>query len=352
MQHSILIDLGKLKDLYSGLGQVSLHFGKAISRLKEDNIEWHFLIPKGFEKEFGTDIQYEYLSEKRRYFPALCPDYDLWHAIHQDSDYMPSDKTTPYILTIHDLNFLEEKSQAKAKARLDRLQKKVDRANAITFISKFTEAVARKHLHLPDIPTQVIYNGVSVSEQAGKKPEFVSEKPFLCTIGVIKAKKNFHVLIDFMKELPEHDLIIAGNKSDAYAEKMEVAIAEAGLQDRILMPGKITDEEKAYLLQNCTAFVFPSKYEGFGLPAIEAMKYGKPVFLSTCSSLPEIGGNAAFYWESFEPEYMKRQFQEKMAAFEKDKASQTQFIQEHAAKYSWTRNARSYLDLYKKLLQR
>ena len=77
-----------------------------------------------------------------------------------------------------------------------------------------------------------------------------------------------------------------------------------GLEERIILPGEISDMDKYWLYKNCEAFVFPSMYEGFGLPVIEAMNFGKPVFLSTFSSLPEVGGKYALYWENFDSQLM------------------------------------------------
>ncbi len=148
---SILIDLGKLTDLYSGLGQVSLHFGKALLKENKDRFRLTFLVPKGTEKYFDGDVRFEYLSLQKRYLPALNKKFDLWHALHQDSAYMPGAKNASYLLTIHDLNFLEEKPDAKAQSRLKKLQQKANRANAIATISDFTEQIVKENLKLHNL---------------------------------------------------------------------------------------------------------------------------------------------------------------------------------------------------------
>ncbi len=78
------------------------------------------------------------------------------------------------------------------------------------------------------------------------------------------------------------------------------------MQNRVFLTGKVDDIAKQFYLSKCHAFVFPSIREGFGLPPIEAMHFGKPIFLSNKTSLPEIGGEHCYYWDNFDPEYMKK----------------------------------------------
>lgn len=357
----ILIDLGKLKNIYTGLGQISFQYASKLATLKHSKFHFTYLVPENFSEKFGDSVAYQSLSVFKRYFPVVNSKYDLWHAIHQDSAFMPP-KGVPYLLTIHDLNFLEEKSSVKARMRLKRLQKKVNRAAEITFISKFTEGVARQHLDI-HVPTSVIYNGVNLAVLNDKiEPAFLKsilnlsinslkkKEPLYFTIGVIKEKKNFHVLVQFMKNLSHGVLVIAGDNSDAYARSIQNEIEASGLQNRILMPGIVSDMDRAGLYENCDAFLFPSRVEGFGLPVIEAMSYGKPVFLSTCSSLPEVGGPDAFYWENFDPVYMATIFNEKMkTAMTAEKINSRK---NRAAFFNWQTAVKDYLDLYEQIIYR
>jgi len=346
-----LIDLGKLKMFYSGLGQFSYYFGKHISKKQFKSFFWNFLIPNEFADAFGIDWNYEITSMKRRYFSRLCKQYDLWHATHQDSFYFPSDNNTPYILTIHDLNFLEEKSDFKARKRLKYLQKKVDRASYITFVSNFTANVTNDNLDLGNTPQKVIHNGVEIDTQkVVNKPSFLSEGKFLFTIGMILAKKNFHILVDFMEQLPDYKLIIAGDKKSAYANQLLKKIRQKKLSDKIILPGEIIQDDKIYLFRHCEAFLFPSRIEGFGIPIIEAMRFGKPVFCSRLSSLPEIGGDCAFYWDSFEAKNMKDTFNKYMKIYQGRKAELSLKNQVYSHKYDWDKCISEYLEVYNKVV--
>ena len=347
---SVLIDLDRLKDLNTGLGQVAAFFGAEISKREYERFKFTLLVPKKFKGYFGNHVDYEVVSLKRRYFPFLCKKYDLWYTIHQDSAHFPSDKTTPYLLTINDLNFLGEKSIAKAKIRLEKLQKKVNRATAITVISRFTEGEVRKHLHVGETPIHVIYCGVKVKRfKDVSRPDFAPEGELLFSVGVVQMKKNYQVLLGFMEHLPTYyKLIIAGNKSAAYAVELQHQINDMGLQERIFLPGIISEEHKFWMYNHCKAVLFPSRFEGMGLPPIEAMRFGKPVFASTFSSIPEVCDKHAYYWKTFEPVEMARFFLENMEAFDKDK-SLPEVLKQYSLKFSWETNLNEYLHLFRKI---
>ena len=148
----VLIDLGKLSNLNCGLGQVALNFGKALAK-KDVGIEWHFLVPSKYIGYFGNDnvICHSNTSIRKH----LATNYfDLWHAIHQDPTILPKDNT-PIILTIHDLNFLGEKSSIKSRKRLERLQKITNHCQRIFFISEFSKSVAIEKLKIELETTKV-----------------------------------------------------------------------------------------------------------------------------------------------------------------------------------------------------
>ena len=108
----------------------------------------------------------------------------------------------------------------------------------------------------------------------------------------------------------------------------------------------MNEAEKSYLIENCNAFVFPSLLEGFGIPPIESMAKGKPTFVSCKTSLPEICGNHAHYFTSFDPHKMADVIEVGLKNFNESKASK---MIAWANQYSWDRAAKSYLDIYKKL---
>jgi len=342
----VLIDVERLRQPNSGLGQVALHLVNQY--LEDPPTDWEpvFLIPEDRLDRFDVPFAYEVPNWRRRYARVLAPEYNLWHMLHQDASYLPGPRT-PYILTINDLNFLFEKSPAKAQKRLAKVQRLVDGASAITVISKFTESVVREHLRLGDTPVHVVYIGLgSDPDDPGEKPDFAPAEPFLFNVGVVRRKKNQHVLIDFLARIDDIKLIVAGNTDDDYADEIRERVAALGLGDRVIMPGEITEAHKTWLFRHCEAFVFPSLYEGFGLPVAEAMSHGTPTFASTRSSLPEVGGDDVFYWDDFDPDAMAAVYRDGKAAFHADPERAAR-LAERAATFSWENTARRYAELYR-----
>ena len=354
ISRKILVDLGKLRNRYTGLGEVAFHFGTHLAgkatALRQQNIELYYLVPRQYAGYWGSDVKYVTLNFFRRHFPGLNLKYDLWHSIHQDSSYMPGNKNCKYLLTIHDLNFLYRRNKKKAEIKLQRIQKKINKAVAITAISNFTREEICRKLNTGSKTPVVIYNGcVDYSKTGAKKPGNIGDnEQFFLHISSITPKKNTKSLVEMMKRWPEKKLIIAGSWDNAYANEIIREIKKENITNIICL-SKINHAEKAWLYMHCEALFFPSLLEGFGLPVIEAMYCGKPVFTSTCTSLPEIGSDKAFYWDSFEPGYMKKIAEEKLALINHDPGFATS-LKQYAAQFSWANNVNRYIELYTDIL--
>lgn len=348
----ILIDLDRLKNPYTGLGQFALKFGKYISQQPMEDLEFTFLVPSDYVNFFGKNVYYEVTNWKRRYFPQFLPTFDLWHAIHQDSNYYPNFSKTKYLLTIHDLNFLQEKSHFKAQKRLKHLQKKVDKSCVLTTISYFSKSQIERNLKI-SVPIEVIYNGIEIEKfknsSASKQWSFKNKK-YLLGIGVIQPKKNWHVLVEMMNYLPQdYCLILAGDSQTSYAQLIHQLIDKHELHHKIQLIGKISEDEKYELLKNCYGFVFPSKYEGMGMPPIEAMSFGKPVFIFPNSSLPEFCKEYAFYWDSENPQYMAEFLLKNIHFFYHHNELQQEMVH-YANQFQWKATVQHYVNLYQKIL--
>ncbi len=347
---TVLLDLERLKHLHSGLGQFSLRLAEATVREEPREYQLVFHVPSGFAGRFGSGARYEVVSSRRRFAPLLCPRYDLWHATHQESRYGPADARSRYLLTIHDLHFLFEKAPDKARRRLRRLQEKVDRASALVFVSEFTRELASRHLRLPPIPLEVIHNGTDLpAPTVAGRPQWAPARRFVLFIGLVRERKNVHLLVEWIGRVPDTALVIAGNLDDPYAEQVRRKVRERGVARQVVLAGEVSDQEKAWLLQNCDALLLPSGLEGFGLPLVEAMAYGKPVFCSSLGSLPEVGGAEAFYWTDLEPDRMLEVFERGMAEVARD-PGKGERLRIQARRFSWPEAAARYRALYLRLL--
>ena len=342
----IFLDTEKLKSPNSGLGQFCAHLGKAIEKTSKEEIGFYV------DPEHLTffETKNTLLWKRSHQYLGVPVKADLWHSMHQEAKYFPKNKATKTLLTIHDLNFLDKYTGAKRKRKLKSLQKLVNKSSGIAYISEFTKKIAEQHLKLPDVVQNVIYNGVSISGTKPIKPYFADhDEHFIFSIGIIGEKKNFHVLVEAMKELPSLKLFLCGNSSSKYADKIKTLIAKHKLEERVFLPGEISEAEKNWMFENCKVFVFPSLSEGFGLPAVEAMHFGKPIVLSKLTSLPEIGGEEAVYLDSFLPEEIasKVEFAIQNSTLEHQKA-----LKNRASLFSWEKAAEQYLEIYNTILSK
>lgn len=349
---NILFDCERMKYPHTGLYHFCLQLGNAL--IKNGNPELEkvsFYIPASAGNVFGEDADYITQNSFHKFvFPAVGK-FNIWHGTYQGSNYVPSGASVKQVLTIHDLNFLYEHEERaeKIKRSLRKIQKQVDRADKICTISAYVKHDVQQHLDVKDKEIDVIYNGCNIQHIANlQSPIWLPDKPFIFSIGTIANKKNFHVLPALLKN-SDLVLIIAGIvQQQDYQNKIMEEAARHGVADRVIFTGSVSDNDKEWYLKNCTAFVFPSIAEGFGLPVIEAMAFGKPVFLSTATSLPEIGGDMAYYFTSFDAADMEQVFQKGMDHYKKNNPANA--IIQRAAGFTWDEAAKKYLSIYKSLL--
>jgi len=347
----VLIDIYKIKSLYSGLGQYSINYANELMRQPSEEFNFFFLIPEKLQLEkieFGNlkNFNSTKLDLQKRYFPGFNKPYDIWHSIQQFPSCFPN-KKSQFILTIHDLNFLIEKNEVKKLKYLKKLQENVDRADYITTISDFTKKTIESHINLRGKTIRTIYNGIMINPQgASSKPGFVDDKKFFFSIGIFNKKKNFHALLPIMKHFKDYKLILAGDNDTSYGEQVQQQIRNMNLEGQVILSGKISESEKIWLYSHCEAFLFPSLAEGFGMPVIEAMMFGKAVFISKFTSLPEIGGDSAFYFDNFDEEYMSLFIQKELSYYKDNQEILSEQIREHAKKFSWQTCITQYLNLY------
>ena len=341
----ILIDLSILKNVHCGLGQVALNYGyffrDRYTPLADEQI--YLLVPKAFVGAFGDKVKYIRARKIYRVLPWLIGiRFDVWHAIHQLSRYQPF--ANHYVLTVHDFNFMYEKTGPKTKKYLRMVQSKVDRAERVLAISQFAKTETEHFMQLGGKRVEVIYNGI---ERIDLKPEEAMphvHQPYLFSIGEIKEKKNFHVLLDMMTRLPELQLYIAGKNNTPYADRIRSEILSRGITNVHLL-GLVSEAQKTWLYRHCKAFVFPSLFEGFGLPVVEAMLFGKPVVCSNETSLTEIGGDHVTFFPKGYPADESAQLIA-TAALTPEQADKNR---QYARSFTWERHMNSYLAIYREI---
>ena len=347
----VLVTLDSMKDPNTGF----FYFGKAMleNLLNENNGRFRFSFyvkdATGFFK--GKKLSLYNMRKWHKHFLPFYRSFNLTHITDQFCRVQPRLIGGKKILTIHDLNVLHEPglSSEKINENLETLRGHVAHCDKIVAISNFVATDMKKTFPEAAGKVTVIYNGSDkLSVADSHTPAYVPEGPFIFTLGPLNPKKNFHVLPALLQH-NNYRLVVGGIiPVPEYTELFWNEARKYGCEDRVKLTGILNDADKIWYYKHCAAFAFPSLAEGFGLPVIEAMSFGKPVFLSTCTSLPEIGGDAAFYFDSFDALAMQKIFADGMESYMQN--SMENVIKKRAEVFSWSNTARQYLDLYNEVL--
>jgi glycosyltransferase involved in cell wall biosynthesis len=188
-------------------------------------------------------------------------------------------------------------------------------ASTLIAVSENTKSDLMKLYGVPESKIQVVYEGyenqLTVNNQQPTKKQ---EKPYLLFVGRLEERKNVNRIVEAFGILKEkyqipHQLVLAGKQGYGY-EKIRLQIADCRFKNDIQELGYISEEEKWPLLRGADVFVFPSLYEGFGIPVLEAQSVGIPVVTANTSSLPEVGGDGATYVDPLSSEAIAEGIQE------------------------------------------
>ena len=217
---------------------------------------------------------------------------------HRPSGYtMPKIKNVYEILTIHDLRTVTIGDQYSAQ-NIDNYRKTIASVNLVVVVSECTKKDLIEHIGIDEKKIKVVYLGAdarykpSTQEEVNKvKAKYNINEPFLLSVGSVPRKNIDRIIRGFAgSKITDQFKLVLGCKNDI--EKYKRLIDELGMNGRIMFAHHITDDDIVSLYTACHSFVFPSLYEGFGLPILEAMHCGAPVITSNISSCPEVAGEA------------------------------------------------------------
>jgi glycosyltransferase involved in cell wall biosynthesis len=218
--------------------------------------------------------------------------------------YLPRFCPVPTVVTVHDLSYLFFPGDF-LKKDLYKLRMwtkySVESASRIIAVSETTKRDIVKSYKILPQKIKTVYNGYEkrhlLSESKLKLMD--SNHQYILYVGTLQPRKNIDTLIKafykFTNLYPNFKLVIAGKKGWLY-EKIFDLVTDLGLEDDVYFTDYISDNQLIFLYKNAFCFVMPSLYEGFGIPPLEAMSFGCPVISSKTSSLPEISGDAALYF--------------------------------------------------------
>ena len=229
--------------------------------------------------------------------------------IHANNYSFPQNVTAGTVFTVYDLAVLEVPRYTTEANRLVCFQGLFDaalHADALIMISEATKKAFIRHFpHCPQERMTVVHlgNRPTIAWRSPAESRKVlarrglPEEEFWLGVGTVEPRKNYRMLIEAYKELlnrrqDERALYIAGGKGWMESDIRQF-VTENGLQSKVKFLGYVDDAELSALYSSCFAFIYPSFYEGFGLPVLEAMSCGAPVICSNSTSLPEVAGEAA-----------------------------------------------------------
>jgi len=267
----------------------------------------------------------------------------------------------PIVVSVHDVSFLEHPSYFPAARALQlrlTVQRTVARAARIITVSEFSRGAIARGYGLDEEDIAVVPNAATSLFRPLPHPaasawvwrRFGITPPFVLNVGDLQVRKNqtgliraFAEMVRAYPQLPHH-LVLAG-KDGWHGDATRRAALESGFADRIHFTGFVSDEELLELYNACEFFVFPSFYEGFGLPVIEAMACGRPVACSDGSAVSEVADGAALLFDPHSTTQMTRAMLD-LALDSELRARMGRLGLQRSAHFSWRRAAEKTLEVY------
>lgn len=362
---------------WTGIGRYTCNLLKQYAALSTDD-QFVVLIPHGKEKEFQKFLP---LPPDRFSLVSVEPSYyswqeqtifwrqlekieaDLFHFTHFN---LPVMFSKPYVVTIHDTTRFVFPGQ-KRQRLLEQIgyefvfSRAVERAKAVICVSKSTLTELQNLPVTAPFNTEVIYEGIDESflkpvdtlSRQKIRLKLGTHDPYLLYVGVWMSHKNLFRLLSAFKAVlvfhPNLKLVMTGKPVPAYSAVLKEA-ERLGLMAHLIFAGFVEHELLPALYSEASCFVFPSLYEGFGLPPLEAAACGVPVVASNLSSLPEMMGQAAEYVNPEDVTSITTGIREVLGNMTRRQIL-IEAGKEQAAIFAWETCAQRTLGIYKKALK-
>ena len=284
--------------------------------------------------------------------------------------WIPRGLPCPYVVTVHDLldHMYAAHSASSMKRSLHFLltRRALGRASRVLAVSQFTKNEIARIFHIPNEQIEVVYNAIDERFLHGHATEadrqLIAERyqvnhPFILYAGAIRPHKNVVRIIEAFsalktelekeQQLPDLKLLVIGDDLSSHP-RLRRTVVRSGVQNDVRFLGFVPIEVLRIFYDVAKVFVFPSLYEGFGLPPLEAMAHGTPVVASNGSSIPEVTGTAALLVNPENVFEIERGLQRALL----DTALRTRLKQcgyEQAQRFSWTTSVGRILEVYREV---
>jgi len=269
---------------------------------------------------------------------------------------------SPVVVSVHDVSFLEHPEYfplGRARQLQWSVRRTIRKAAKILTGTEFSKAsILKVYGELAKDKVVVVPNAAAsefrpISPEAAAdvvKDRFSIYHPFILSVGDLQPRKNHIGLIGAFAQLAraypqfQHKLVLAG-KDTWYANRVRKAARDSGVTDRIHFVGFVSDEDLLPLYNACDVFAFPSFYEGFGLPALEAMACGRAVVCSKTTALPEVVDSAAILFDPHKEDEIARAIADLLLHGEL-RARMERLGLKRAAQFSWQKTAQRTLEVF------
>lgn len=282
---------------------------------------------------------------------------DVFHA---PANVLPARLPCPSVVTVHDLAFMRYPQFLRLSRRLYQRRftaRSVVRATRVVAVSESTKQDVVELLRVPEERIHVIYPGIAADFQPVGDPETLARfrakyglpEQYLLYLGTLEPRKNLLTLVEAYARLRGQmadapPLVLAGAKG-WYYEPLFSRVRALGLERVVVFPGYVARDEQPLWYAGAELFVFPSLYEGFGLPVVEALACGTPTITSNVSSLPEVAGDVARQVDPRNVEALARLLQEVLADGDA-RERMARAGPAWASQFSIARMARAYATVY------
>lgn len=276
-------------------------------------------------------------------------DFDIFHPTFFDDYFLPFLGKKPFVITVHDMIpeiFSIDKHQVEQKLAI------IPKATHIIAVSERTKQDLVRIMHVPEEKVSVIYHGSDEEPYTPSTTAPIAEE-YILFVGTRYEYKNFKAFckscVGILKRHPQLKIVCTG----VPFSPEEIQFFESlGIKDRMVHKFVQTSQELLDLYHYAFTFVYPSKYEGFGIPILEAYKADCPVMLNRASCFPEIAGDAAVFFDlNSEKSDFEEQFETLYRLTGDERGELIQRQRERMKLYSWSKSAAQLADVYKDVLK-
>lgn len=349
---------------FTGIEKYIINFLKTLNNTKID-FKLVIFIQNGFPKLLKselTSLDFVHLNSANRIVldQVLIPLYAK--KLNIDLLHFPAFAPSPFyrrkaVVTIHDATFWKYPDTVSKGGKYyyrPLLSHSIGKINHFITVSESSKSDLINYLKIPQNSITVTYEALDLDFQelngrcVGNEEKYSHEK-YILSVGTLEPRKNIQTLISAFSILKrkyniDHKLILTGR--NGWKDKLEIP---PDVLNNIIFTGYVSDEELSNLYKSASVYVFPSIYEGFGFPLLEAMSSGTPIVASLTSSLPEIGGDTCEYVkDSYNPEeYAKVIFNVLNNKLKRERMVASGY--KRVKEFSWANCVKETIDIYKSL---